>query len=402
MKDPLAKNLQHVAELARLPIIVAVDCPSGVDCDSGEAAPECIRADVTVTMAAVKQGLLKFPAFEYAGEIVVVDIGISDDFPALHAIKSFVVEHHLVNSVLPERRMDSHKGTFGTGFIVAGSINYPGAAFLAAKSAYRTGCGLVQLASLGFVQTSLAGSIPEVTWLILPQEMGVIASSAAEVVLSNLDRATALLVGPGLGKEETTREFIKHLLRERMQLKKRGGIGFLTSREDVHEQAVNLPPVIIDADGLNLLSEIPEWARLLPAESILTPHPGEMSRLTGMAVKEIQLDRLGAAETFARDWNQIVVLKGAVTIIAHPDGRSAFIPVATSALAKAGTGDVLSGIILGLCSQGLAPFEAAWAGAWIHAQAGLNAMEAAGHPAPVLASDVCEHISSVYKKLLPV
>ncbi len=391
----LAKYLSHISSLTPLPLVVAVDCPSGVDCDSGEAAMEGLRADVTVTMGAVKQGMLKFPAFEKLGDLQVVDIGISEDFPPIKTIKRFVVDSKLVKNVLPKRKMDSHKGTYGTGLIVAGSINYPGAALLAAKSAYRIGTGLVQLCVPGFIQGALAGSIPEVTWIVLPHEMGVISENAADIVLANLDRATALLVGPGLGKEEPTRDFLRNLISRDKLVKKKGGIGFLTGKEAIHEEKVTLPSLILDADGLNLLSQISGWSEILPPRSILTPHPGEMSRLTGLDVKSIQMNRLELVEKYAREWNQIVVLKGAVTIIADPDGNCAFIPIATSALAKGGTGDVLAGIIMGLCAQGVDSFIAAWAGSWIHAQAGLSATLIVGHPASILAGDVCEQIPQV-------
>ncbi len=395
----LAKYLTQIASITPLPMVVAVDCPSGIDCNSGEAAPECLRADTTVTMGAVKQGMLKFPAFEKLGDLQVVDIGISEEFPPIKSIKRFVVDQTLVKDVLPKRKMDSHKGTYGMGLIVAGSINYPGAALLAAKSAYRIGTGLVQLCVPGFIQGAMAGSIPEVTWLVLPHEMGVISENAADVLLANLDRATALLVGPGLGKEESTGDFLKNLISRDKLVKKKGGIGFITGKEEIHEEKVILPSLILDADGLNLLSQISGWPEILPPRSILTPHPGEMSRLTGLDVKVIQMNRLELVEKYAREWNQIIVLKGALTIIADPDGNSAFIPVATSALAKAGTGDVLAGIIMGLCAQGVDSFISAWAGSWIHAQAGLSATRIVGHPASILAGDVCEQIPQVLHQL---
>ena len=274
----LAKNLSHIASLSPLPKIVAVDCPSGLDCDSGETAPECLQADITVTMGAIKQGMLKFPAFQKLGDLLVVDIGLSEEFPPIKSITRFMVDHKLVKDVLPKRQVDSHKGLFGKGLIVAGSINYPGAAVLAAKSAYRIGTGLVQLCVPGFIQGAMAGSIPEVTWMVLPHEMGVISENAADVVLANLDRATALLVGPGLGQEESTRDFIKSLLSRDKLVKKKGGIGFITGKEKIHEENVILPSLILDADGLNLLTQISGWPEILPPRSILTPHPGEMSR----------------------------------------------------------------------------------------------------------------------------
>jgi hydroxyethylthiazole kinase-like uncharacterized protein yjeF len=157
--------------------------------------------------------------------------------------------------------------------------------------------------------------------------------------------------------------------------------------------------MVIDADGLNLLSRIESWSATLPKETILTPHPGEMATLTGLAVEDIQLNRLGIAGKYSKAWNQVIVLKGALTVIAAPDGRIFVIPSATSALAKAGTGDVLAGMITGFRAQGLGAVESAICAAWIHAQAGLLAADKVGDGAAVLASDVIESIAGVYKTL---
>jgi NAD(P)H-hydrate epimerase len=156
-----------------------------------------------------------------------------------------------------------------------------------------------------------------------------------------------------------------------------------------------LPPLVFDADGLKLLAKLPNWPKLLPAPAILTPHPGEMSVLTGLSAEEIQKDRLEIAKKFAAQWGHVVVLKGAFTVIAAPDGRTTTIPVATPALARAGTGDVLAGLIVGLRAQGMEAYEAAVAGAWIHAQAGLTAAEVQGSSAAVLAGDVLDAIADV-------
>jgi len=217
------------------------------------------------------------------------------------------------------------------------------------------------------------------------------------VLMKNFDRATAVLVGPGLGQEDSTKLFIENLLKGNAGSKKSTGrIGF-TQREGEKktEQATHLPPMVVDADGLRLLSKIDGWSKLLPADSILTPHPGEMAALTGLDKDAIQADRLQIASKYAAEWGQIVVLKGAFTVIAAPDGRVTLIPVATSALARAGTGDVLAGLIVGLRAQGLNAYDAAVAGAWIHAQAGLYAAEKVGAEASVMAGDVLEAVADV-------
>jgi hydroxyethylthiazole kinase-like uncharacterized protein yjeF len=382
------------------PLIVAVDSPSGVDCDTGEVAEECIPADATVTLAAVKQGLLKLPAYDFIGELRVVDIGLLDELKSWQAVKSEVANETLAASLIPKRPTESHKGTFGTALIVAGSVNYTGAALLAGKAACRIGVGLVTLAVPAPLHTALAGHFPEATWLLLPHEMGSIAAGAADVLTDNLKRANALLVGPGLGLDDTTREFIANLLDFAPANVPHSRMGFLqTQGSKFDQQQTVLPPFVFDADGLKLLAKLPDWFRLLPAPAILTPHPGEMALLTGLSVEKIQEDRLMVAGKYAEEWGHVVVLKGAFTVIAAPDGRTTTIPVATPALAHAGTGDVLAGLITGLRAQGLQAYDAARLGAWVHAQAGLAAAVVQGSTAAVLAGDVLEAVADVLAEL---
>lgn len=384
---------QAIAGLGWPPYVVAVDCPSGLNCDTGEAAPEVVPASLTVCMAAIKRGLLKLPAFDLAGELCVVDIGLSDE-KGWKAICHEVADDELIADLLPDRPSDAHKGTFGTALIAAGSLNYPGAALLAGKAAYRSGVGLVQMAVPAPVQGMMASNLPEATWSLLPHEMGAISGNAAEILAKNFERASALLVGPGLGTEESTAKFIENLFNKgKPPVRKTSGIGFI-HKENEQKQAerVGLPPLVVDADGLRVLAKIEKWNEFLPALTVLTPHPGEMAALSGLKKDEIQADRLGIALKFAAEWGHIVVLKGAFTVIAAPDGRATVIPVAHPALARAGSGDVLAGLIVGLRAQGLAAYESAVAGAWLHAQAGLLAVEKVGASASVLAGDILDAI----------
>src|SRR5215216_2292274 len=240
VKLPLKKDVaEFLSEINNLldgldegPLVVAVDCPSGVDCDAGEVADETIAADLTITMAAVKQGLLRLPAFEYVGDLEVVDIGLADDLTSFKALNVDVAEAASVAALLPERPLESHKGTFGTALIAAGSINYTGAAILAGEAAYRVGAGLVTMAVPAPVHVALAGRFPEATWVLLPHEMGVISSNGAEILAKNFERASALLIGPGFGMENSTREFIENLLEGKYSVKKSSQrIGF------VHQEA---------------------------------------------------------------------------------------------------------------------------------------------------------------------
>jgi ADP-dependent NAD(P)H-hydrate dehydratase / NAD(P)H-hydrate epimerase len=382
LKDEAARLLQNanriLSGLDLPPFVVAVDCPSGIDCDTGDAADETIPADLTLTMAAVKQGLLKLPAFELIGELDVVDIGLPDNLDSWNAIQTDVADWDMVAAMLPERTPASHKGTFGTAFVVAGSTAYTGAALLAGTAAYRIGVGLVTMAVPEPLHPALAGHLPEATWLVLPHERGFISSAAADILLNNLERATAILIGPGLGDKTTTQLFVENIL------------PFIKI------------PLVIDADGLRHFAS---FLRLLApvsgggGEIILTPHPGEMSILTGLSVSEIQVNREETVCKYAQESGHVVVLKGAFTVIAAPDGRITIIPAATPALARAGTGDVLAGLIVGLRAQGVEAYESAVAGAFIHAQAGLLAAEILGTTASVLASDVLNVIPDVIAEL---
>lgn len=369
------RRVQHRPEF-----VVAVDCPSGVDCDTGQVANETLPADLTVCMAAIKIGLLNFPARRACGEIALVPIGLPDDLPAWTAVQRRVAEPELVRAWLPARPEDAHKGTFGTALVCAGSLSYSGAALLAGRAAYRVGAGLVTLAIPAGLHLALAGQFPEATWTLLPEAQGVIGAEAAGRLRQAAEKASALLIGPGFGLEAPVRGFMQALFGEPAA------------------ESKGLPPLVIDADGLKLLADIENWHTRLPALAVLTPHPGEMAILTGLSKAEIQADRLATAEQYARRWGQVVVLKGAQTLVAAPDGRTLLIPVATAALARAGSGDVLAGIITGLLAQGVAPFEAAGLGAWLHGQAGLRA-EARLGAASVLAGDLIDELPGVLQNL---
>lgn len=402
LKPELAQIMKSIKNLIfaqeESPIVIAVDCPSGVDCDNGEAALETIPANLTVTMAAVKQGLLKFPAYSLVGDLTLVSIGLPEDgsLTSWETLTNIIPEKEWIAERIPERPLNAHKGTFGTLLVVAGSQNYTGAAWLAGQAAYRIGTGLVTLAIPASLHAPLAGQFPEATWLLLPEEEGFIHDDASEIIQDNLERVTTLLLGPGLGLHSSTSDFVKRLFGEKVQSR----LGFFESNQSAElQRRKNLPPMIIDADGLKLLARIASWPEILPPQSILTPHPGEMSILTGLPVAEIQENRLEIARHFSQAWGHVVVLKGAFTIIASPDDKAAIIPVATPALARAGTGDVLAGLIAGLRAQKVEAFNSAVIGAWIHAQAGLRAAQATGNSASVLAGDVLNQCVSIISEI---
>jgi NAD(P)H-hydrate epimerase len=398
-KDLLSRVNRILVKRDDSPFIVAVDCPSGLECDTGKIASEVLKADLTVTLAAVKPGLFIQPGRDFAGEVVVGEIGLTKGKGEINTIMLEMADHKSIRSILPERPNDAHKGTFGRVLIVAGSINYPGAAMLAGISAYRIGAGLVTMAVPAPIQSLVAPGLPEATWVVLPHEMGVISEGAADVIKEEFSNSEALLIGPGFGVEDVTKAFLSRILgsEEHTQLSQ---IGFIRPEGKAQKEGQELPPCIIDADGLKLLVEINSWSALLPSNSILTPHPGEMAIMTGMDKDEIQADRTASAQKWAAEWGHIVVLKGANTVVAAPDGRTTILPFATAALARAGTGDVQAGAIAGLRAQGVAPYEAAIAGSYIHGRAGELSAESLGTTASVLAGDVADAIADVLSELM--
>jgi hydroxyethylthiazole kinase-like uncharacterized protein yjeF len=377
--------------------VLAVDLPTGVHSDTGQVMGAALRADLTVATGLIKRGLLQYPGRTYAGEIRVAEIGLP---PAhLEAIMSERIDAARARALLPRRPNDAHKGTFGKVLVVAGSLQYPGAAGLSTASAARIGAGLVTLAT-GRSGLGGPGRLPEITLQLLPEaDWNALGEGAADEALKHLDGYQALLIGPGIGREEQTRLFLERLLGLDSP-RHRGHIGFRigTSAEKPAERSrPELPPVVIDADALTLLSQIESWWERLPhGRCVLTPHPGEMKRL--LASEELDADSVKLAEDSAKKWGQVVVLKGATTVIASPDGRSMVNDGGNAALATAGTGDVLAGAITGLLAQGLAPFDAATLGVYLHSAAGRILREDLGDMG-TLASDLLPRLPMAIKVL---
>lgn len=397
----LSTQPQRQTRLAR-PRVLAIDCPSGLDCDTGELDGSAIAADETITFIAAKPGLLTFPGAQAVGRLSVATCGVSTQLDAMQEATEYLVTAETVRELLPARPANSHKGTYGKAMIVAGSVNYNGAPALAARAAYRVGAGLVTVGAPAPVVSAISGSLPEPTWLLLPHDMGVVAESAAPLILEQTHGYQSLLLGPGWGQEDTTGDMLAALLEQPADVaassrrRKQRVIGFLAGAaddpDDDEPETVDLPPLVLDADALNLLAKRENGWRLLPANSILTPHPAEMGRLCHTDTHTVQADRWRIARERAEEWNVVVMLKGAHTVIAAPDGRLAVLPFKSDALATAGTGDVLAGIICGLLAQGSAPFEAALAAGYLHGLAGELAAERSGSSRGVVASDVVDTI----------
>lgn len=324
------------------PKLMAIDLPTGIDADSGRADPLALTADATITFGVAKVGLYTLPGSEYAGKVQVIDIGIPKD--AERAIETELLSTAWVRARLPARPAGGNKGTFGKVLVVAGSREYAGAARLSAEACYRAGAGLVTIACPASVQAVVAPALPEATYHLI-DELNLHASK--EIAGAALDGTGALLIGPGLGQRGEAPAAVLAILD-----------GLPSDRR-----------AVIDADALNALAKESDWPRHLTRTNILTPHPGEMARLLDSTVEAVQSDRLNVAVRAAAEWRQVVVLKGAHTIVAAPDGRAAVSPYANALLATAGTGDVLAGTIAGLLAQDMEPFEAAACGVYVHALA---------------------------------
>jgi NAD(P)H-hydrate epimerase len=285
----------------------------------------------------------------------------------------------LARRLLPRRPSDGHKGTFGTTLIAAGSLRYWGAPALAARGALRSGVGLVTLAAPQRLRPALAGQFPEATYPLVT-DTDVLGVSTANLILGSSKTYQSILVGPGVGEAGS---FLAALL---------DGL-----REPAEGQTA--PPLVIDADGLNLIAAMADWPARLPPNTILTPHPGEMARLVGRSLAAVRdEDRVELAREKAAEWGHIVLLKGAYTVIAAPDERMTILPFANPLLAVGGSGDVLGGIIAGLLAQGVKPYEAAVLGGYLHGAAGQLARDYWGD-AGLLASELADWVSHVRRTL---
>jgi hydroxyethylthiazole kinase-like uncharacterized protein yjeF len=357
--------------------VLAVDLPTGLDADTGAVDPACPGSDITVAMGYPKIGHFTFPGAAMTGRLEIADIGIPFGLDA--GITLDLITTEMVGPLLPTRPIEAHKGSFGRLLVVSGSRGYVGASYLACMGAYRAGAGLVTLATPRGVYTIAAAKLTETTYLPLAETWsGSITSKAAADVQKALDGYAALSVGCGLGQDPETQLFVHELLLENPAL-------------------ANMATVL-DADALNAIAVIPDWHMHLKAPTVLTPHPGEMARLTGLTTAQVQERRLEVARQSAQKWGQVVVLKGAFTVVASPQGVARISPFANPGLASAGTGDVLAGVIGGLLAQGLSPMDAATCGVYIHGAAGEELRHQLGD-AGLLASDLLPEIPRRIKAL---
>lgn len=345
--------------------ILAVDIPTGVNADNGAVCEQAVRADHTVTMALVKTGLLLYPGREYCGDIELADISMPVKLVEDYKSDKYRLTDEIVRELLPLRKANAHKGDAGRVVICAGSPGYTGAAALASDAAVKAGAGLVSLYTPLSSRDVLAIKLTEVMVHGLLERMpGILGGGAASDVASSAEAADVLAIGPGLGTSESTQEAVRTILQK------------ITT------------PVVIDADALTALAGHTEILPAMQAQKVLTPHPGEMARLTGLEIAEIEADRINIAKKYAEQWQAIVVLKGAPTVIGCPNGTVYVNSTGNSSLATGGSGDVLTGIIAGLAAQEISLQEAAICGVYLHGLAaeltGIDIGLAAGELAALL------------------
>jgi NAD(P)H-hydrate epimerase len=381
------------------PLLIALDGPTGMNYDTGALDPATVPADLTITFHAPKRGHYCYPAAGACGELVVAPIGIerleirdwrlaaSLQSPTLRQAQGKfsnlqLADDELICALLPSRKLNANKGTFGRAVIVGGCSDYVGAPALAASAAYRIGAGLVVLAVPQSAKLAAALTAREAIFVSTPDSTDALSTGSLESIHAWIKGSgeCAVLIGPGMGQAETTAQFLRQF------------VSLLASSSD------RLKGLVFDADALNLLSKLDEWHKLLPPNAVLTPHPGEVSRLARSTVAEIQADRIGNGLKYATAWGHVVVLKGAHTVVAAPDEHAIVLPFANPALAVAGTGDVLAGCIVGLLAQGLSPFDAAVCGAYLHAAAGERWRTQHGD-AGLLASDLLTLLPDVIARL---
>ena len=392
VREALCRAAEVRADSA-LPILLALDLPTGLDADTGAVDDATPNMDATLALGFPKAGLLAFSGAERVGDLVTLDIGLPDGVgqdqcqdQCQDQVPLELLTPGWVRSCLPSRPLDSHKGNYGHLLVVAGSRNFLGAACLVARAAHRAGAGLVTLATPESVYPIVASQLTETIHLPLPEDSyGRVHPDAADVLLDVLSRYDSVALGSGMGQSETTLNFVERFLLDR----------------------TSFPvPVLVDADGLNNLSRLPRWWKRRSWPLVLTPHPGEMATLTGLSTAQVQQDRVGMAREWADRWQAVVVLKGAFTAIAQPvNGGEAWeapvrlSPFANPGLASGGTGDVLTGIIGSLLAQGMDPFDAASCGVYLH---GLAARSITGTRGPVglLASEVAEALPETIKGIV--
>jgi NAD(P)H-hydrate epimerase len=356
--------------------VFAVDMPSGLNSDTGQPCGSCVRAQGTATFALAKIGHYSYPGVDYTGKLEIIDIGIPDAVVEAVGPKQYLLTAEQVRAAFPIRAADTHKGHTGHLLVIAGSTGKTGAAAMTAVSAMRAGAGLVTLGIAESLNSIMETQVLEAMTSPLPEcGYGILADTAIDDIVKLADGKNCLAIGPGIGQAEETRSLVKAVIRR-----------------------INMP-IVIDADGLNNIAGQTQLLKKRKAPTVLTPHPGEMARLIGTNAAEVQQNRLACARDFATHFGVHVVLKGAATVIAHPDGSVYLNATGNPGMASGGMGDVLTGVLAGFITQGFTLKAAAHAAVYLHGAAADTLAQTVG-PIGYLAGEVMSAIPGEIKKLL--
>jgi NAD(P)H-hydrate epimerase len=356
--------------------VVAVDIPSGIDADTGAVMGAAVRADLTVTMALLKRGLVLHPGAQYAGRVRISDIGIPSEVLEKEKIAVSLLSSGFIDGLLVPRQPDAHKGDFGHLLVVAGSPGKAGAAVMAARGALRCGAGLVSVATPNGLVPVIQSQLPEAMCVPSVESIeGTLGMGSEAELLNVTNRMSACAIGPGLSTHHETVKAVRSFIQR-------------------------LPvPAVIDADALNALVGFTDILKRARAPLVLTPHPGEMGRLAGISTDAVQKDRITVASEFARKHNVTLALKGANTVVATPAGAVFVNTTGNPGMASAGTGDALTGMIGGFLAQGYGAYVAACLGVYVHGLAGDLAAQDKGEMG-MIAGDLIEKIPHAIKKAM--
>jgi len=369
----LRRAIEEVNALSKP--VVAVDVPSGIDASTGRVLGVAVRADLTATFGLAKVGQVVHPGVDYVGRLEVIDISIPPEAVEEAGIRTYLLEpEELDLRPLSRRPRDTHKGTYGHLLLVVGSPGKTGAAAMASEAALRMGVGLATLACPASLNPIMEVKLTEAMTEPVPEDEGTFSPRSLPRLMGLLEGKDALALGPGVGTREGTKEVVLELLRA---------------------AAV---PVVVDADGINCLVGSLDVLKERRAPLVLTPHPGEMARLLGVTPREVQGDRIGVARRFAEGYGCVLVLKGARTVIASPEGLTFINPTGNPGMASGGTGDVLTGMIGALLAQGMEPLEAAKLAVYLHGLSGDLAAEEVGEVA-LVATDLLRCLPKAIKEL---
>ncbi|MCA9542852.1 MAG: NAD(P)H-hydrate dehydratase, partial [Myxococcales bacterium] len=373
LRGPYIDLIRNIND-AGIPCI-ALDIPSGVSGDDGRIDPVAVAADMTITVGLPKRGLLLAPGRDFAGDVEVIDIGFPPELCEAHTPELHWLPRHEYLALLPSRSSVSHKYQFGALLVVAGSAAYGGAATLAGMGALRSGAGLVSLVVPRGLETAMRVSLPEVLTNAVPETGSGTIAPLDDAVFAALSAGVgALAVGPGLGGDPDTDTWVCDLM------------------------AACERPVVLDADGLNAFARTGRTPRFGTDQVVLTPHAGEFARLVGLTPAEVAARRFELVRRCAAEWNVVLMLKGAPSLIATPDGRVHINASGDDALARAGSGDVLTGLVGGLLAQGLTARDAALLGAYLHGLAGTAAARGLSTRS-VLVREVATAIGPVFEEM---